>query len=114
MNDQHRKPSRLNKGLAFESLKDTAPTGDLVEPTQTPPPAAPAPAPAPAPKPKKPKRQQVTYYHQADALTRAKQADLFTRGHTGYKSWSDFVEAAVNQHAYKLEEQYNERRPFGS
>lgn len=112
MNNQQPKASRLSSSLAFESLKDTAPTGDLVDAPEVS--AAHVPAPAPAPEPKKPKRKQVTYYHEQDALTRAKQADLFTRGHTGYKSWSDFVEAAVNQHAYELEEKYNERKPFGS
>lgn len=112
MNNQQPKASRLSSSLAFESLKDTAPTGDLVDLPRVP--AEHVPAPAPAREPKKPERKQVTYYHEESALARAKQAYEFTRGHTGHKSWSAFVEAAVNQLTYELEEKHNDRKPFGS
>lgn len=113
MNDQHRKQSKLSQNLTYDHLRNDGETATPT-PTPTPTPAAPAPAPTPAPAPKKPARKQVTSYHDEDALKRAKQAHLFTQGHTGYKGWTEFVEAAVNQHTKDLEAKYNESRPFGS
>lgn len=110
MND-HRKQSKLSQNLTYDHLRND---GASTTPTQTPTPAAPTSAPTPAPAPKKPARKQVTSYHDEDALKRAKQAHLFTQGHTGYKGWTEFVEAAVNQHTKDLEAKYNESRPFGS
>ncbi|MGJ9374375.1 hypothetical protein [Nesterenkonia sp. CF4.4] len=111
MNDQARKPSNLSRNLAYQSMRDSAPTGDLVD---LPPTQPLTPTPAPAPVAKKPERKQVTYYHEENALARAKQAYEFTRVHTGHKSWTAFVEAAVDKLTYDLEEKHNDRRPFGS
>lgn len=111
MNDHARKPSNLNKGLAYAGLGNAA---ESTSATPAPSSASPASTPAPAPVVKKPQRKQVTYYHEGDALKRAKQAHLFTQGHTGHKGWTDFVETAVDKYTKQLEAEYNQSRPFGS
>lgn len=65
-------------------------------------------------KPEKKRRTQTTIYHNDDELQRAEAAFAFTMGHTGHRSWTKFVEHAINKYTLDLEQQYNDSKPFGS
>lgn len=65
-------------------------------------------------KPARKRRTQTTIYHNDDDLKRAEAAMTFTMGHTGLRSWTAFVEHAINKYTLELEQQYNNSTPFGT
>lgn len=65
-----------------------------------------------APKATNAGKSQVGIYMRTENLERARRAHLGTVIHTGTRFWSDFVEEAVMAHAKRLEQQYNDAKPF--
>lgn len=65
-----------------------------------------------ATKPVKPKRERRVYYMDADQHARAEAAFAFTAGHTKLRSWTAFVESAIQEKTRALEAKYNDARPF--
>jgi hypothetical protein len=75
---------------------------------------APAP-PAPEPKAKSGrnlKKPKVSFYAQVEDEERARAAWLHTAGHTGHKTWTAFLEEAMNSYTRYLEGEYNNQKPF--
>lgn len=60
----------------------------------------------------KPKRERRVYYMDPDEHARAEAAYAFTAGHTRLRSWTAFVEAAIQEKTRSLEAKYNDARPF--
>lgn len=78
--------------------------------------AAPAPEP-PAPEPKAKsgrnlKKPKVSFYAKEEDEERARAAWLHTAGHTGHKTWTAFLEEAMNSYTRRLEGEYNNQKPF--
>lgn len=64
--------------------------------------------------PKKPQKSKLTFYIKDEEMERAKAAYKHTMGHTEIPSWTQFLEAAVREFTHRLEEQYNDSRPFNT
>lgn len=64
------------------------------------------------PKKSKPKRERRVYYMDQDQHARAEAAYAFTAGHTRLRSWTAFVEAAIEEKTRALEAKYNDSKPF--
>ena len=60
----------------------------------------------------KPKRERRVYYMDPNEHARAEAAYAFTAGHTRLRSWTAFVEAAIQVKTRSLEAKYNDSRPF--
>lgn len=58
------------------------------------------------------KKKKVSFYQLPAEEDRAKAAWMHTMGHTGHTTITSFFEAAVSEYTRKLEERYNDSKPF--
>lgn len=105
------RPSKLagrSAASPMQPMQDAEPAEDTT----------PAPAPAPAPPEPKTKsgrnlkKPKVSFYAQEEDEERARAAWLHTAGHTGHKTWTAFLEEAMNSYTRRLEGEYNNQKPF--
>lgn len=59
------------------------------------------------------KKNKVSFYALPEDEARAEAAWLYTAGHTGHKSFTAFMEEAMNSYTRRLEGEYNNQAPFG-
>ncbi|XKH55242.1 hypothetical protein LG284_16170 (plasmid) [Citricoccus nitrophenolicus] len=64
------------------------------------------------PEPAKPKREKLSFYHDADGAHRLRATHVSTQAITGYRSLSDFIAAAVEKECVRLEAAYNDGEVF--
>ena len=74
----------------------------------------PVPAPAAAPQPAAEPKTRVGFYMLGSEANAARGTYLWTRPHTGIKSFSDYIAAAVNEKAARDRETYNGGKSFGA
>jgi hypothetical protein len=72
------------------------------------------PDPAVAPRPAAEPKTRVGFYMLGSEADEARGTYLWTRMHTGIRSFSDYIAAAVNEKAARDRETYNEGRPFSA
>jgi hypothetical protein len=71
-------------------------------------------APLPATAPKSEAKTRVGFYMFPTEADEARGTYLWTRPHTGIKSFSDYIAAAVNEKAARDRETYNGGKSFGA
>jgi hypothetical protein len=77
-------------------------------------PTAASPDPAVTPRPAAEAKTRVGFYMPPAQADEARGTYLWTRPHTGIKSFSDYIAAAVNEKAARDRETYNGGRSFGT
>jgi len=58
------------------------------------------------------KKKKVSFYQLPAEEARARAAWMHTAGHTGHRTITSFMEAAVSAYTRELEKQYNDSTPF--
>lgn len=58
------------------------------------------------------KKKKVSFYQLPAEEDRARAAWMHTMGHTGHRTITSFMEAAVSTYTRELEKQYNDSTPF--
>lgn len=114
------RPQRVSKLAGTSSVRPSrgpqSDSGDVEASDAQAASAEPAPEPVSAPQEKAPQakagKTQLGIYMRSDNLQRAKRAHTATVLQTGTRFWSDFVEEAVMEKAARLEQEYNDSKPF--
>lgn len=107
---------------ATPSEQKQAPSPSVPTPEPDPRPAPvqePVAQPKPQPAPPTPKSQEAetkpvkaTFYQDREARDRARAAFVSTQAQTGYRTLSEFINAAIDRECHRLEAAYNDGEPF--
>lgn len=104
-------PSRLRKAAPSDVVSELAgqPAAAPAPPKAVQPPAA---APTTAERPAKVAPKKTSFYQREDDADRMRAAYMNTQMHTGHRSLSEFINAAIDEKVSALEQTYNKGKEW--